>query len=101
MPQRRSRLNDKEKRMNIHHLVTMANQIGSFFASYPDQEEASSEIASHLQRFWAPQMRRQLLAHVAEHGGEGLQPAVLAAIQANLVRLTPAPARGTAAALGS
>jgi formate dehydrogenase subunit delta len=79
--------------MNIHHLVTMANQIGSFFASYPDQEEASSEIASHLQRFWAPPMRRQLLEHIAQHQGEGLHPPVLAAIQANLARLTPAPAR--------
>lgn len=82
--------------MNIHHLVTMANQIGSFFASYPDQEEASTEIANHLQRFWAPQMRRQLLEHVAEHGGEGLAPAVLAAIQANAVRLTPAPSKAMA-----
>jgi formate dehydrogenase subunit delta len=79
--------------MNIHHLVTMANQIGAFFASYPDQEEARTEIASHLQRFWAPQMRRQLLEHVAEHQGDGLDPAVLAAIQANLARLTPAPPR--------
>ena len=85
--------------MNIHHLVTMANQIGSFFASYPDQEEASSEIANHLQRFWAPQMRRQLLEHVAEHGGEGLAPAVLASIQANRARLTPAPARGAASTI--
>jgi formate dehydrogenase subunit delta len=87
--------------MNIHHLVTMANQIGSFFASYPDQEEASTEIANHLQRYWAPPMRRQLLAHVAEHGGEGLAPPVLASIQANTVRLTPAPARGTATTVGS
>jgi formate dehydrogenase subunit delta len=79
--------------MDIHHLVTMANQIGTFFASYPDQEEASSEIASHLQRFWAPRMRHQLLEHVAQHAGEGLHAPVLAAIQANQVRLMPAPAR--------
>ena len=82
--------------MNVHHLVTMANQIGSFFASYPDQEEASSEIASHLQRFWAPLMRQHLLRHVAEHQGEGLDPAVLASIHANLERLTPPPPRLTA-----
>ena len=82
--------------MNIHHLVTMANQIGSFFASYPDQEEARTEIANHLQRFWAPQMRRQLLEHIAQHHGEGLSPAVLEAIQANLARLTPAPPRNAA-----
>ena len=87
--------------MNIHHLVTMANQIGSFFASYPDQEEASSEIANHLQRYWAPPMRRQLLAHVAEQGGEGLAPPVLASIKANTVRLTPAPPRATVTTVGS
>jgi formate dehydrogenase subunit delta len=84
--------------MNIHHLVTMANQIGTFFASYPDQEEARSEIASHLQRFWAPPMRRQLLQHIADEQGEGLSTAVLEAIQANLARLTPPPPRMPAAA---
>jgi formate dehydrogenase subunit delta len=86
--------------MNVHHLVTMANQIGSFFASYPDQEEASTEIANHLQRFWAPLMRHKLLAHVAEQQGEGLDPAVLAAIRANIKRLTPPPLRLTAHAQG-
>jgi formate dehydrogenase subunit delta len=81
--------------MNIHHLVTMANQIGSFFASYPDQEEASREIASHLQRFWAPLMRQRLLEHVAVHEGEGLDAVVLAAIRANLATLTPPAPRLT------
>ena len=87
--------------MNIHHLVTMANQIGSFFASYPDQEEASSEIANHLQRFWAPQMRRQLLEHIDQHDGEGLSAPVLAAIYQHRQRLTPPPARVPAAAPAS
>jgi formate dehydrogenase subunit delta len=76
--------------MNVHHLITMANQIGAFFASYPDQEEASAEISNHLQRFWAPQMRQVLLKHVAEQQGEGLDAPVLASIRANLQRLTPA-----------
>jgi formate dehydrogenase subunit delta len=79
--------------MKIDHLVTMANQIGTFFDSYPDQEEASAELASHLQRFWAPPMRRQLLEHVAQQQGEGLHPPVLRAIQAHAARLTPAPAK--------
>jgi formate dehydrogenase subunit delta len=79
--------------MDVHHLITMANQIGSFFASYPDQEEASSEISNHLQRFWAPLMRRELLRHVAEQQGEGLDAPVLASIRANLERLTPPPPR--------
>jgi formate dehydrogenase subunit delta len=83
--------------MKVHHLVTMANQIGTFFASYPDQEEASSEIASHLQRFWAPPMRRQLLEHVESNEGEGLHAPVLDALRTHVARLTPPPARQPAA----
>jgi len=83
--------------MKVDHLVTMANQIGTFFASYPDQEEASSEIASHLQRFWAPPMRRQLLEHVELNEGEGLHAPVLASIRTHVTRLTPALPRTAAA----
>ena len=36
--------------MKAENLVTMANQIGAFFESYPDRAEASSEIAGHLRR---------------------------------------------------
>jgi len=75
--------------MNQHHLATMANQIGAFFLSYPDQEEARAEIATHIQRFWAPRMRSQLLEHVALTGGHGLDPLVLESIQAHRVRLLP------------
>jgi formate dehydrogenase subunit delta len=83
--------------MKVHHLVTMANQIGTFFASYPDQEEASGEIASHLQRYWAPPMRRQLLEHVELNEGEGLHPPVLASLRTHVARLTPALPRKAAA----
>jgi len=78
--------------MNIEHLVTMANQIGVFFASYPDREEATTEIASHLKRFWAPRMREQLYAHIDAGGGEGLSPLVKDAIAAHRgERATPPP----------
>jgi formate dehydrogenase subunit delta len=83
--------------MNIDNLVTMANQIGTFFASYPDKQEASSEIASHLQRFWAPRMRSQLYAYIDQQHGEGLAPIVLSAIAAHRgERLPPPPAGGDA-----
>lgn len=75
--------------MNNEHLVSMANQIGSFFASYPDQDEAATEIASHLQRFWAPRMRLQLLAHVEQDNGAGLLDPVLASIRQHRVSLMP------------
>ncbi|MCB5191541.1 formate dehydrogenase subunit delta [Methylobacillus arboreus] len=67
--------------MNIEHLVKMANQIGDFFRSYPDHEQAKKDIASHLTRFWAPQMRQQILDYVAETPDTGLHPLVLSAIR--------------------
>lgn len=67
--------------MNIEQLVKMANQIGDFFRSYPDHEQAKKDIASHLQRFWAPQMRQQILQHIGEHPDSGLNPLVSSAIR--------------------
>jgi formate dehydrogenase subunit delta len=83
--------------MKIDSLVTMANQIGTFFASYPDQAEASSEIAIHLQRYWAPRMRSQLYAHIDEEDGAGLAPLVLSAIAAHRgEKPVPPPPEGDA-----
>ncbi len=70
--------------MKIEHLVTMANQIGDFFKSFPDQEQAKQDIAQHLIRFWASSMRDQILAHVIENNGEGLEPIVRDAIKAHI-----------------
>jgi formate dehydrogenase subunit delta len=66
--------------MNTEHLVSMANQIGDFFKSYPDSEQAKKDIVQHLQRFWAASMRLQLIQHVQQQQGEGLQPIVRDAI---------------------
>jgi formate dehydrogenase subunit delta len=66
--------------MNIDHLVTMANQIGSFFASFPDREEAEAGIATHIERYWAPRMRVRLYEHMDRMQGVGLAPIVLDAI---------------------
>ncbi|HJV85236.1 MAG TPA: formate dehydrogenase subunit delta [Noviherbaspirillum sp.] len=67
--------------MDIANLVKMANQIGDYFEAWPDQAEASLEIASHLRRFWAPAMRSELLRHVDENCGEGLKDLVLSSIR--------------------
>jgi formate dehydrogenase subunit delta len=61
----------------LEHLRQMANQIAANFAFHEDQV---ARIADHLKRFWAPSMRRLLADHVAQ-GGEGLEPAVLEAVQ--------------------
>ena len=76
--------------MDIHNLVRMANQIGGFYESLPDQEEASREIAGHLKKFWEPRMRRAILEYVDKQAGEGLSAIVLASIKHNKEQLTPA-----------
>lgn len=82
--------------MDIHHLVTMANQIGHFHRSFPDHAEALRGTAMHIRRGWEPRMRRQLLAYIEETKGEGLDPIVLEAIEAYRKELTPPPVPGPA-----
>ena len=67
--------------MNADNLVTMANQIGAFFETMPDRQQALTDIAGHLKRFWEPRMRRSLLAHVDEHAGVQLKAIVLEAVR--------------------
>ena len=51
--------------MDIHHLVTMANQIAEFFrSSNPDPAEAAAATAQHLWSFWDPRMRREIVARL-------------------------------------
>lgn len=78
--------------MDPHKLVKMANEIATFFESDPDPAAVTEGIAGHLRRFWDPRMRRELLRHVDEDGGDGLKPTVLAAIASNRASLTPPPA---------
>ncbi len=66
--------------MDIHHLVKMANQIGDFFAAYPDHDEAVRSIGMHLKNSWEPRMRRQIIDYVHQTGGPDLKPPVREAI---------------------
>ncbi len=61
-----------------HKLVYMANQIAGFFATQPEAEAAQG-VASHINKFWEPRMRRQLF-EIAEHGADALSPLVLRAV---------------------
>ena len=74
--------------MNLEHLITMANQIGDFFSSYPDPAQARKDIANHIHRFWAHNMREQLVRHVAENHGAGLSPIVAGAIKEHASELS-------------
>ncbi len=73
--------------MSTEHLITMANQIGDFFKSYPDAEQAKKDIVSHIKRFWALRMRQDIVAHVQNHQGEGLTPIVSEAIRQHVALL--------------
>lgn len=64
---------------NNQNLVRMANQIATYFDSYPT-EEAVAETASHIRRFWHPRMRNDLLAY-APSAGNGLHVIVAQAVQ--------------------
>ena len=63
--------------MDIRDTVRMANQIGDFFKSYPEQE-ALDGIAEHINKFWEPRMRRQLFEKI-DAGNSGLSDLVLEA----------------------
>ncbi|NNM80855.1 MAG: formate dehydrogenase subunit delta [Gallionella sp.] len=77
--------------MDMHNLIHMANQIGSFYEAMPDQEEALLGISGHLHNFWEPRMRKQLLEYVDAEAGKELKPIVLSAIRAHRNQLSPRP----------
>lgn len=81
--------------MNRDHLIGMANQIGTFFASMPDHDEALAGIADHIRRFWEPRMRRALFAALDDPHGDAsrdLAPIVQEALLASRATLEPAAA---------
>lgn len=50
--------------MEASNLIKMANQIGMFFESMPNHQQAVEDIATHLKRFWAPKMRKTILESI-------------------------------------
>ena len=66
--------------MSTDNLIKMANQIGLYFASEPDREQAVRGVRQHLKSFWTPAMLRDLKAWLAEHPGEELHALVQAAL---------------------
>ena len=81
--------------MRADRLVTMANDIGHFFASEPDKNEAAKGVANHIRRYWDPRMRREIIAHYKEKGGAGLDPIARSAVAllCEQPSLSPSPSR--------
>lgn len=62
----------------IEHLVKMANQIAAGVPGASTEAKVES-TAAHIDKFWAPLMKRQIAEFVAG-GGEGLTPAAEQAV---------------------
>lgn len=75
--------------MKSDHLIHMANQIGQFFAAYPDPAEARDSIALHLKKFWSPPMRQGILDCLATPQAAQLLPLVHEALVQHAEGLRP------------
>jgi formate dehydrogenase subunit delta len=49
-------------------LVRMANDIGNFFRSQPNREDALAGIANHIKSFWTRRMREKIEPFVKDDG---------------------------------
>jgi formate dehydrogenase subunit delta len=58
--------------MKTERLVKMANDIGDFFNAESDKEIAAEGVRKHILRSWDPRMRREIIRHYQQDGGEGL-----------------------------
>jgi len=79
--------------MSPEKLVHMANQIATFFASQP-REDQVARVAGHLRDFWDPRMRAQLI-EIVEAGRADLSPIAAAAVA---TLRAPEPAEGAVGA---
>lgn len=70
--------------MKTERLIVMANQIGDFYAAFPDQAESKKEIAQHLKKFWAKSMCDQMIAAINDGSAIELKPIVNDAIKEHL-----------------
>lgn len=65
--------------MSPEKMIMMANQIATFFKTQP-RTDAPAKIADHINDFWEPRMRTQLIQYATGAGGAGLDPTVVDAI---------------------
>lgn len=69
-------------------LARMANQIASFFRSYPE-EQAVAGVQEHIVSFWTPRMRNDLRDAV-DDAALGLDPLVRSALLRTTAAASPA-----------
>ena len=83
--------------MDPANLIEMANRIGEFFEAMPDRREALDGIATHVRKFWAPRMRRELFEALDRGNTAELAPLVREALLARRADLEPEALRGAEA----
>jgi formate dehydrogenase subunit delta len=71
-------------------LVRMANDIGDFFRSRPNREEAVAGIANHVKSYWTRRMREKIVPYVKDDGS-ALDELPRAALRRLLEQSTPKP----------
>ncbi len=72
--------------MEIHRLVKMANEIGTFFEGAEHRHEAVASIAAHLRNFWEPRMRAELIEYARMGDGELREIVREAVLSIDLIR---------------
>ncbi len=63
----------------VDYLAKMANEIARNLGAIGDEATVAAGVANHLNRFWSPAMRRELVEHAREDDS-GLLPAVKLAL---------------------
>jgi|TARA_R110000851_G_scaffold278768_1_gene431941 formate dehydrogenase subunit delta len=80
--------------VNIDQLIHLANRIGDFFDAMPDRAEGIEGVTNHIEKFWEPRMRQQILDFLAENPQgrtteSELNPITLEALTQDRDRLMP------------
>ena len=57
-------------------MIEIAPDRQQAFEAMPDHDEAVEEVLRHFKNTWEPRMRQALLAHIDQHGDEGLKPII-------------------------
>lgn len=73
--------------MSSDKLVSMANQIGAFFATQR-RVNVPEAVADHLRKFWDPRMRNEIKSRL-ENGGVGFDPPVREAVELLVIQDRP------------
>lgn len=70
----------------LEHLIKMINQIADNIAIGESEDSASTQLASHIKKFWARSMKEKIISY-ADSDGEKLRPVARKAVGS--LRLTP------------